>query len=86
MHRRESTKVYFVNANSVVIAKQNAYFRAALSKADMVLADGSGVRWGSALLKAPLVYNLNGTDLIPELCREGLKQVFRCIFWEANRV
>jgi len=71
MQTRNGKRVYFVNANSVVIAAKAPEFQAALGQADLVLADGSGVLWSSALMKRPLTHNLNGTDLIPALCREA---------------
>ncbi len=71
MQTRNGKRVYFVNANSAVIASKSPEFQVALDQADLVLADGSGVLWCSALLKQPLTHNLNGTDLIPAVCREA---------------
>ncbi len=70
MRNRRSKSVYFVNANSVVIAAKDAEMQAALDRADLIMADGSGVLRIAKLKKRPLTYNLNGTDLIPEVCKE----------------
>ncbi|OUL26842.1 WecB/TagA/CpsF family glycosyltransferase [Nostoc sp. 106C] len=69
--KREGGCVYYANAHTMVTAANNPALAEALEQGDLVLADGSGVRWGSALLGTPLVHNLNGTDLVPALCKDG---------------
>ena len=71
---RVGGKVFYANAHTVVTASKSRQLKLALSRADLVLADGSGVRWGSAFLGKPLVYNLNGTDLVPALLKDGAKK------------
>ncbi len=69
--KRKDGRVYFANAHTMVTASKNPRLSEALEQSDLLLADGSGVRWGSALLGTPLVHNLNGTDLVPALCKTG---------------
>ncbi len=64
-------RVYYGNAHTMVTAAKNPALAEALERSDLLLADGSGVRWGSALLGKPLIHNLNGTDLVPSLCKNG---------------
>ncbi|NWJ95053.1 MAG: WecB/TagA/CpsF family glycosyltransferase [Chloroflexi bacterium] len=71
---RQSGRVYYANAHTMVTASKNPELVDALNQTDLLLADGSGVRWGSALLGQPLVYNLNGTDLVPALCNAGAER------------
>lgn len=70
--RRQGGRVYFANAHTMVTAAKKPELAEALEQSDLLLADGSGVRWGSALLRTPLVHNLNGTDLVPALCKVGV--------------
>ncbi len=69
--KRQGGRVYYGNAHTMVTAAKNPALTEALERSDLLLADGSGVRWGSALLRTPLIYNLNGTDLVPSLCKNG---------------
>lgn len=66
--RRQAGRIFYANAHTMVTASKNPELTKALEQSDWLLADGSGVRWGSALLGTPLVHNLNGTDLVPALC------------------
>jgi N-acetylglucosaminyldiphosphoundecaprenol N-acetyl-beta-D-mannosaminyltransferase len=68
---RQGGRVYYGNAHTIVTAAKNSELAEALERSDLMLADGSGVRWGSALLGKPLVHNLNGTDLVPVICDRG---------------
>jgi len=68
---RKGGRVYYGNAHTMVTASRNQVLSKVLEEKDLLLADGAGVRWGSALLGTPLVYNLNGTDLVPALCQAG---------------
>lgn len=71
---RQSGRIYFVNAHSIVTSHQDPKFAKALSRADLLLPDGSGVLWGSRLFGNPIKFNLNGTDLIPALCEAGASE------------
>lgn len=69
--RRQAGRVYYANAHTMVTASKNPELTNALEQSDWLLADGSGVRWGSAMVGTPLTHNLNGTDLVPALCQSG---------------
>ena len=70
--KRQGGRVYYANAHTMVTAAKNPALKSALEQSDLLLADGSGVLGGSALLGTPLVHNLNGTDLVPALCKAGI--------------
>jgi N-acetylglucosaminyldiphosphoundecaprenol N-acetyl-beta-D-mannosaminyltransferase len=61
-------RVAFLNADCVNQAAARAAYRAALGDADMVLADGIGMRMAGLLLGQRVCENVNGTDLFPRLC------------------
>lgn len=69
-------QVFFVNAHCLNVATEDAAYRADLRQADLVLPDGTGVRWGARWHGIQVTANLNGTDLFLPLCekaaREGL--------------
>lgn len=67
----QSYRVYFANANSIEISRRDTALLDSLNRCNLLLADGSGVLWGSKLMGKPLKYNLNGTDLVPALCDSG---------------
>ena len=68
---RKGGKLFYANAHTMVTAAKDAALQKALEAADLLLADGSGVRWGSKLIGTPIEHNLNGTDLVPALCKQG---------------
>lgn len=73
LKRSKETKIaFFVNVNSVNIATNNADFKKALTKADHIFADGSGVRIAARHAGFNLKDNVNGTDLLPHLCRQSV--------------
>jgi len=61
-------QVCFVNADCVNLAFANPSYREVLCRADLVFADGIGMRLAGQALKTPLRDNVNGTDLFPRLC------------------
>jgi N-acetylglucosaminyldiphosphoundecaprenol N-acetyl-beta-D-mannosaminyltransferase len=58
--------IFFVNAHTLNVATDEPDFRDVLNSADLVLNDGTGVRWAARQRGIELRDNLNGTDLIPE--------------------
>lgn len=82
--KREGGRVYYGNAHTMVTAARNPVLAEVLERSDLLLADGSGVRWGSALLGTPLIYNLNGTDLVPSLCKNGAAKALSIYFLGAK--
>lgn len=57
--------VYFVNAHTLNLAATDPAYRDVLNRGELVLADGTGVRWAARLQGVRLAENLNGTDFIP---------------------
>ncbi|MEO0376089.1 MAG: WecB/TagA/CpsF family glycosyltransferase [Cyanobacteria bacterium P01_A01_bin.17] len=55
-----------------------------MDRSDILLVDGSGLLWTSCLLGNPLTYNLNGTDLVPALCKAGSQQDLSVYFLGAR--
>ena len=66
--RRESRKVFIVNAHTLNLSWTNPEYRRILNDADLLLNDGSGVQLASWLAGKPFPDNLVGTDLTPEFC------------------
>ena len=68
-------RVYFVNVHSIHVARRDPGFAATVNGGDLVLGDGSGLLLASRLYGDPMLENLNGTDLTPQLLelaeREG---------------
>lgn len=62
-------KYFFANACSLNIAWSDRHFFSILHAADGVFGDGVGVRIASKFLGTPIVANVNGTDMFPQLCR-----------------
>lgn len=61
--------VYFVHAATANLAYEDPAFRAALNRGDLVLNDGTGVKWAARRAGLVLEDNLVGTDLVPLLLR-----------------
>ncbi len=64
----DSHQVCFVNADCANIAFRNQEYLSLLKQADLVLADGIGLKLGGKLLGQDIKQNVNGTDLFPRLC------------------
>jgi len=60
--------VYFVNAHCVNLAASNADYDSTLRAADLLYADGIGMRIAARVAGARVRDNVNGTDLFPLLC------------------
>lgn len=71
---RERFLGYFVNAHCVNVAARDTAYREILQRAPSVFADGVGMAIAGRLLGHPLTNNVNGTDLLPELCRRAAGQ------------
>lgn len=69
--------VMTVNPEFIMIAQQDAIFRATLEKATLCIADGVGVLWASRLLKRPLAERITGVDTVnkiaPLAARHGIR-------------
>jgi exopolysaccharide biosynthesis WecB/TagA/CpsF family protein len=62
----------FVNAHAVNTAMEQPDYKATIATADRIYADGSGMAVAARMCGAPLIDNVNGTDLFPLLCREAI--------------
>jgi N-acetylglucosaminyldiphosphoundecaprenol N-acetyl-beta-D-mannosaminyltransferase len=63
--------VFFVNAHSLNLAREDPAYLRVLRAADFVFGDGAGLRHAARLLHGVrLKDNVNGTDLIPLFLRE----------------
>lgn len=61
------SQICFVNPDCVNIAMRNPQYRACISRADLVLADGIGIKLAGKMLGITIKQNVNGTDLFPRL-------------------
>ena len=61
----------FLNADCLNIAYRNASYARILGQADAVWADGVGIAISARLMHTPVHGNVNGTDMLPCLCRRG---------------
>jgi len=74
-----SHAVYLVNAATLNLAYADQQYRACLNRGDLVLNDGTGVRWAARWSGERLHHNHVGTDLIPNLlgaCSDRVSTVF----------
>ncbi|MEQ1696636.1 MAG: WecB/TagA/CpsF family glycosyltransferase [Hyphomicrobiaceae bacterium] len=69
---KRSMRVVFVNAHTINTALADSQYKAAVSSADRIYADGSGMAVAARMCGTPLMDNVNGTDLFALLCREAI--------------
>ncbi len=69
--------VYIVNAATLNLAYENPLYRAVLNRGDVVLNDGTGVRWAARYQGVKLSDNNVGTDLVPMLCERATDRNLR---------
>jgi N-acetylglucosaminyldiphosphoundecaprenol N-acetyl-beta-D-mannosaminyltransferase len=62
-------RVYFTNVHTIQLARKDPEYRRCINEADMVLADGSGLKIAGRAFGTPIRENLNGTDLAPKVLR-----------------
>ncbi len=79
MEGDQARRACFVNADCVNLARRHAEYREALRTADLVFADGIGMRLAGIVLGRRVRDNVNGTDLFPRLC-EALEKRGKRIF------
>ena len=77
--RQETSQICFLNADCVNIARRNRAYAHVLEAADLVLADGIGLKIAARAAGIRLRDNVNGTDLFPRLC-EALDGTHHRIF------
>ena len=77
IQKNEKKSIFFVNADCLNKAYEDSEYKDILSKADIVLPDGSGINIGCNMINNPLKENLNGTDLLPHICKLSQKKGFK---------
>lgn len=60
--------VSFINADCLNISSKDEEYRSILNSQTLVLPDGAGMSIACRMIGERLKANLNGTDLLPELC------------------
>lgn len=78
--RGEGGMVFTPNVDHIVLAEEDARFRAAYRFADLSLADGVPVVWASRLLKRPLPEKISGSDLVEPLMARAVERRWRVYF------
>lgn len=69
---KRTMRAVFVNAHTINTAMADTHYKAVVSSADRIYADGSGMAVAARMCGTPLMDNVNGTDLFPLLCREAI--------------
>lgn len=69
--RDRARMVHFVHPHALNLASFDAGLAERLADADLVLPDGIGIRVAASILGVSMRHNLNGTDLLPLLCRRA---------------
>jgi N-acetylglucosaminyldiphosphoundecaprenol N-acetyl-beta-D-mannosaminyltransferase len=73
-------KVFYVNADCILLSLKDKIYRQMLNRADLLYADGIGVVWGAKLWGHYLPSRSTAADFIPKFCevfaRYGLKIYF----------
>jgi N-acetylglucosaminyldiphosphoundecaprenol N-acetyl-beta-D-mannosaminyltransferase len=72
--RRRARVVHFVHPHALNLAAFDAEHAERLARADKVLPDGIGIRIAASILGVSMRHNLNGTDLLPLLCRRAVAE------------
>ncbi|MBE6413381.1 MAG: WecB/TagA/CpsF family glycosyltransferase [Verrucomicrobiaceae bacterium] len=67
--QNKKTSVAFINTHYLNCAYESTEQRKRLNSFDFVLPDGSGVRLACKIMRYKFCDNLNGTDLLPYLCK-----------------
>lgn len=58
-------KVFFANVHSIHLTNRDKEFQRCINEADLVLADGAGLKIAGRIIGQRIIENLNGTDFIP---------------------
>ncbi len=77
---REPNLVITADANAVLIALEDAEFRALMETAPLVTADGAGLLWAGRRLKQPFPERVSGVDLVEQLTRLSHEKGYRLYF------
>jgi len=74
LNNGRQSSLFFVNAHCVNVSFEHAEYHRALTSADLVFPDGSGIALGCKANSHSLKENLNGTDVFPALCQQFARQ------------
>ncbi|MFN7016746.1 MAG: WecB/TagA/CpsF family glycosyltransferase [Fimbriimonadales bacterium] len=77
---REPSLVITADANAVLIALEDAEFRALLERASLITADGAGLLWAGRRLGQPFPERVSGVDLVEQLTRLSHEKGYRLYF------
>jgi N-acetylglucosaminyldiphosphoundecaprenol N-acetyl-beta-D-mannosaminyltransferase len=69
--------VFTPNVDHIVVAEDDAKFRAAYAEADLALVDGTPVMWAARLLGTPLPEKVSGSDLVRPLAARAASRGWR---------
>lgn len=74
--KERAKKFYIVTPNPeiLVLAENDFKYKKVLNSANLALADGIGVIWGSKLLSNGISHKISGVDLLENLCKRIAKQ------------
>lgn len=75
---------FFINANSINQLFRVKGFRKELNDSDVLFADGSGIRLAAKSVGTALRSNINGTDMLPLICRSAAQTGKRLFFFGAK--
>ena len=69
LRQKKQCSIYFVNPDCLNKTISDPDYRAVLKSGDHIFPDGIGLIIAGKLLQSPLKENINGTDMLPFLCR-----------------
>lgn len=81
---RQSLRIFFLNALKIYEVDRNPAMGEALSRSELVLADGMSVVWASRLLGEGLRTRLSGTDVFTVLLAHAAERGHRIYFLGAT--
>jgi len=76
-HDHRARSIFFVNAHTLNLTVDDPRFREVLNSADLVLNDGTGVRWAARQRGIRLQDNLCGTDFVPDFLAATSQRGYR---------
>jgi N-acetylglucosaminyldiphosphoundecaprenol N-acetyl-beta-D-mannosaminyltransferase len=69
LKQQKQCSIFFVNPDCLNKTIADGEYRSVLKASDHIFPDGVGLIMAGKLLKSPLRENINGTDMLPFLCR-----------------
>lgn len=85
IQKNDKKKLFFVNPACLNTSLQDQDYRnILLNKTDYIFADGIGIVVASKILNTPLKANINGTDLLPFICKLAIEKDYNLYFLGAK--